>query len=175
MLSQGAIVQISIFILYIVVLCAFSMRWKSTTGSVCSYSLNGDMRMLAKDNVVFDRKLTREALRHSFGNDTEKCEWVLDKMKDMFQFFNVADVTLWPYQLVVSFLGSMLICYQLNEKIELRKVLTIAFLVFVLLDLPRRFLSFHKNALVSNKALNVYNFYYKHMKGKELDDDKIYI
>ena len=172
MISNPFVVQISIFVLYIAVLTVFSARWKQSTGPIKSYTLNGDMRMLMKDNIVFDRKLNREFSNCNFKNDTEKCEWVLEKMKDMFQFFNVADVTLWPYQLVVSFLGSIMVCYQLNKTIDFRHVLSIMFLIFVIIDLPRRFLSFHKNALISNKALNIYNFYYKNMKGQDVDDNQ---
>ena len=181
--------QIIIFVIYVVVLIIFSKRWQQTTGPVTSYSLNGDLTMLAKDNVTFDRRLTRESCKRNLKTDVEKCEWALEKMKDMFQFFNVADVSLWPYQLVGSFLGAILVCYVSgandsscandssganDSNINLRRVLSVTFLLFVLIDLPRRFLGFHKNALLSNKALNIHTFYYKYMKGKNLCEDDIY-
>lgn len=152
--------QIVIFILYITVLIYFSSRWKADG----MYSLNGDLRMLEKDNVLFDIKLKKELKSKALATDIEKCEWTLDKLKDMFQFFNVADVSLWPYQLVVSFLGSVLVCYQLSSELNFKNVLSVMFMIFVLIDLPRRFFGFHKNALISNKALNMYNYYYKNMK-----------
>lgn len=163
------------FIVYVMIVQYFATRWKCVDGPIKSYTLNGDLRMMAQDNVTFERKLTRDSIKSNLNTDTEKCEWALEKMREMFQFFNTADVSLWPYQLVLSFIGSSIICYQIDSKLDIRRIIGISFIVFVLIDLPRRFLSFHKNALVTNKALNIYTFYYKNMKGKNIDEKELYL
>ena len=169
------LVPLVMFIVYVMVVQYFATRWKCVEGPIRSYTLNGDLQMVAKDNVTFERKLTKDSIKSNLSGDTEKCEWALEKMREMFQFFNIADVTLWPYQLVLAFIGSVIVCYQIDTKPDIRRIIGISFIMFVLIDLPRRFLNFHKNTLVTNKALNIYTFYYKHMKGKDMKEKYMYI
>jgi len=165
--------SVIIFIIYVVILFIFTKRWKDVSGKVGNYSLNSDIGMLLKDSVIFDKKLSRESA-NKFGTDVEKCEWALEKMRDLFQFFNVADVSIWPYQIIVSLFSSVFIIHQLQVRASLSMVLSTAFMLFVMIDLPRKFFSFHKNALVSNKALNIYSFYFKNMKGKDITEKDVY-
>ena len=160
------------FIIYFITLLIFSNHFK--THEVRSYSLNGDLWSLAKDNHVFDNTLSRETA-NKFKTDTEKCEWALEKLRDICQFFSIADNSLWPYQVILSLLASLAILYQLKIKINYDTLFPLCFFIFVIIDLPRRFLSFHKNAAIANKALNVYMFYYKNMKGKNVTEKDIYM
>lgn len=158
-------------IIYVVCLIAFSNYWKKVnlTDEQRSYSFCGDLKMFEDDNKLFRKEIKNNKL--CFSTDLEKCEWSLEKMKDIFQLFSVADVTLWPYQLFVSFLASIIILLHLKMPLQLCTLLTTSFILFVLMDLPRRFLSFHRNALLSNKGLNIFNYYYKELKYKNLNCD----
>lgn len=157
---------------YFVVLTIFSKYFENhrATGS---YSINGDLWNLARDNYVFDQAMSRESA-NKFNNDTEKCEWALEKLKDISQFYSVSDNSLWPYQVIISLLTSLMILKFLKAQIDYHNLFPLCFLMFVMIDLPRRFLSFHRNAAIANKALNVYFFYYKNMKGQSITKKDVY-
>ena len=130
--------------------------------------------MLLKDNVMYDRQLTRDSLRKNLKTDLDKCEWTLEKLKDMFQFYAVADNTVWPYQLMLSMIGTLVVGHLTQAHLTTSKALGVAFALFLLIDLPRRFLSFHKAAGLSNRAINAYTFYYRFLKGRNFDVKKFY-
>lgn len=166
---------VHLFLLYVLVLMVFSVFFTKRFGKVTPYSIGGDLEMLLKDNVLFERKLTRESLSKNLTTDLQKCEWTLEKLKDMFQFYAVADNTVWPYQSMLALLGTLVIGNITQTHMTTSKAFGTAFALFLLIDLPRRFLSFHKVAGLSNKALNAYMFYYRCMKGKTCDDRKFYV
>jgi hypothetical protein len=159
-------------VIYFVMLAIISKHFENHA-AMRSYSINGDLWSLARDNYLFDRNMSREST-NKFSNDTEKCEWALEKLKDLFQFFSVADNSLWPYQVIISLVASLMILYQLKVKIEYTSLFPLAFFLFVFIDLPRRFLSFHRNAAIGNKALNIYSFYYRNLKGNTITDRNVY-
>ena len=150
-------------IVYIICLILFAKYFKRTEH--CSYSLHGDLHMFVQDSLIFNKNLRK--LSKPLKTNLEKCEWSLEKMKDMFQMFTLADVTIWPYQTFVSLLASIIILTHLNLPLEIPKILTTSFILFVLMDLPRRFLSFHRNALIANKGLNIYSYYFRELKNND--------
>lgn len=167
---------VALLVVYVVALVTFSQYWKKTEVANTSYTANGDMFMVARDNVTFDRELTRDTSKQEFKNDAEKCEWALEKMKDIFQFYAVADNTMWPYQIALSVIGACIVTLFLGRDLFTTKnVVGLSLIVFMILDLPRRFVSFHKSSLIVNKALNLHTFYYKHMRGKNCTTDKVYL
>lgn len=167
-------IVVQLFLVYVLVLVVFSLFYRKSFGKISSYSIGGDMKMLLQDNVMFDRQLTRESLRKNLQTDLERCEWTLEKLKDMFQFYAVADNSVWPYQVMLSMIGTLIIGNLTQTRLDTSKALGVAFAIFLLIDLPRRFLSFHKAAGVTNKALNAYTFYYRFLKGKNFDVKKFY-
>lgn len=168
-------IVVQLFLVYILVLGVFSLFYRKSFGKIDSYSIGGDMAMLIKDNVIFDRQLTRESFRDKLQTDLDKCEWTLEKLKDMFQFYAVADNTVWPYQVILASLGTLVVGHITQTRLDTSKAFGLAFALFLLIDLPRRFLSFHKAAGVSNKALNAYTFYYRYMKGKKNFATNLYL
>jgi hypothetical protein len=162
-----------LFIVIYFVLLTILSKYFENHQAMKSYNLNGDLWQLGRDNYIFDKTMSREST-NKFSNDTEKCEWALEKIKDLCQFFSVADNSLWPYQVIISLVSSLMILHQLKIKIEYHSLFPLAFFMFIIIDLPRRFLSFHRNAAIANKALNVYLFYYKNLKGKIITEKDVY-
>jgi hypothetical protein len=152
-------------IIYIVVLTFFSMRWKNVEKIDMLYTFNGDQNLFLEDKGIFHRKYMREI--RNLKTDLEKSEWTSERLKDLFQMFVAADVSLLPYQMAVSALSSCVVISHLNTKMTWVNLITCSFIFFVLMDLPRRFMAFHRNALIANKAINLHTYYYKYLKGRE--------
>jgi hypothetical protein len=158
---------ISLGIIYVVVLIFFSSRWKRIDTTESPYTFNCDQRFFLEDQALFNKRYLRSIA--NLKTDLEKSEWTCEKLKDLFQMFISADVTLWPYQLAVSLLAGCIVMNHLRVKIVWTNIATTTFILFVLMDLPRRFLSFHRNALIANKAVNLYTYYYKYLKQNRIN------
>jgi len=154
-------------IIYVTVLIFFSLRWKRVDNINALYTFNGDQNLFMEDQALFNRKYMR-SIKY-LKTDLEKSEWTSEKLKDLFQMFIAADFSLWPYQVVVSFISACIVASHLKTTMSWTNILTTSFIFFVLMDLPRRFLSFHRNALIANKAINLYTYYYKYLKSKPLN------
>lgn len=165
--------RVPVFIVaYAALLTLLSSRFTSRFRGYSCYTMASDTKEISRSSVIFDREFTRETSR-KFTNDTEKCEWALEKLKDLFQFFLVADNTIWPYQVILAVLGALFMHNMFKTKATFQSMFSIVFFLFVFIDLPRRFLSFHRNAEISNKALDIFTFYYKNMKGKNTEESDI--
>lgn len=158
---------IALGIVYVAVLIFFSSRWKKVDSVDSLYTFNGDQRLFLDDQALFGRKYMR-SIKY-LKTDLEKSEWTSEKLKDLFQMFMTADFSLWPYQIIVSFLAACIVTSHLNAEMNWTNLMTTSFIIFVLMDLPRRFLSFHRNALIANKAINLYTYYYKYLKSKPVN------